>query len=198
MASKINIIKAAAVLFGATMAVSAAQADTFSFTIENGPASYFYDRTPIDGGIVTGVLYGLTDNGWSKPTAVSITYADPGLGLASGPLTSSWQWGGTGFQETNGQITDANFDFNFNDAAGNGFQLRLNDQVEIAGANWLFWNGGSQPVTGVGNTLGFSGAQYQSMSSGVPEPSTWALMMIGFVGLGFASYRRNKMASVAA
>ena len=28
------------------------------------------------------------------------------------------------------------------------------------------------------------------VSSGVPEPSTWALMLIGFAGLGFAGYRR--------
>jgi hypothetical protein len=26
----------------------------------------------------------------------------------------------------------------------------------------------------------------------VPEPSTWAMMLAGFVGLGFAGYRRAK------
>jgi hypothetical protein len=31
-----------------------------------------------------------------------------------------------------------------------------------------------------------------SVSSGVPEPSTWAMMLIGFAGLGFAGYRRTK------
>jgi hypothetical protein len=25
----------------------------------------------------------------------------------------------------------------------------------------------------------------------VPEPSTWAMMLIGFAGLGFAAYRRG-------
>jgi hypothetical protein len=34
--------------------------------------------------------------------------------------------------------------------------------------------------------------------SGVPEPSTWAMMGLGFAGLGFLGYRRNKAASVAA
>jgi hypothetical protein len=34
--------------------------------------------------------------------------------------------------------------------------------------------------------------------SGVPEPSTWAMMGLGFAGLGFLGYRRNKTASVAA
>jgi hypothetical protein len=31
-----------------------------------------------------------------------------------------------------------------------------------------------------------------TVSSGVPEPSTWALMLLGFVGLGFAGYRSSK------
>jgi hypothetical protein len=32
----------------------------------------------------------------------------------------------------------------------------------------------------------------------VPEVSTWVMMLAGFAGLGFAGYRRNKSASVAA
>lgn len=28
--------------------------------------------------------------------------------------------------------------------------------------------------------------------TGVPEPSTWAMLVLGFAGLGFAGYRRNK------
>jgi hypothetical protein len=31
----------------------------------------------------------------------------------------------------------------------------------------------------------------------VPEPSTWALMLLGFGGLGFAAYRRNRAALAA-
>ena len=38
-----------------------------------------------------------------------------------------------------------------------------------------------------------------SVSSAVPEPSTWAMMILGFVGLGFMAYRRkNQMAFNAA
>ena len=33
--------------------------------------------------------------------------------------------------------------------------------------------------------------------AGVPEPSTWALMVLGFAGLGFAGYRRAKKSGVA-
>jgi hypothetical protein len=39
----------------------------------------------------------------------------------------------------------------------------------------------------------------QALSSAVPEPSTWAMMLIGFAGVGFMAYRRkNKPASMAA
>ena len=30
------------------------------------------------------------------------------------------------------------------------------------------------------------------MAGGVPEPSTWAMMLIGFAGLGYAAFVRRK------
>ena len=30
-----------------------------------------------------------------------------------------------------------------------------------------------------------------SVSPGVPEPATWAMMMLGFAGVGFMAYRRK-------
>ena len=34
-------------------------------------------------------------------------------------------------------------------------------------------------------------------TTSVPEPSTWAMMLLGFAGLGFAGYRRTRRASLA-
>jgi hypothetical protein len=31
-----------------------------------------------------------------------------------------------------------------------------------------------------------------NLSSVIPEPSTWAMMLLGFVGLGYAGYRRER------
>ena len=31
-----------------------------------------------------------------------------------------------------------------------------------------------------------------TVSPGIPEPSTWAMMLLGFFGLGFAGYRKSK------
>ena len=30
-----------------------------------------------------------------------------------------------------------------------------------------------------------------SLGTAVPEPTTWAMMMLGFAGLGYAAFRRN-------
>jgi PEP-CTERM motif len=31
-----------------------------------------------------------------------------------------------------------------------------------------------------------------SLGTAVPEPSTWAMMLVGFAGLGYAGYRRTR------
>ena len=41
------------------------------------------------------------------------------------------------------------------------------------------------------------GNVYIGTSRRVPEPSTWALMTLGFAGLGFAAYRTKKTARAA-
>jgi hypothetical protein len=52
----------------------------------------------------------------------------------------------------------------------------IKDQSDFAGS------AGSADSSILGN--GFS-------VKGVPEPSTWAMMALGFVGLGYAAFRRN-------
>lgn len=37
-----------------------------------------------------------------------------------------------------------------------------------------------------------------TVASGVPEPSTWAMMLLGFAGIGFVAYRRRSVATQAA
>jgi hypothetical protein len=40
--------------------------------------------------------------------------------------------------------------------------------------------------------------EFDNISAGVPEPSTWAMMILGFLGLGFAGYRRASKAKAVA
>jgi hypothetical protein len=37
-----------------------------------------------------------------------------------------------------------------------------------------------------------------SINSAVPEPSTWAMMILGFAGVGFLAYRRRQTAALGA
>lgn len=40
--------------------------------------------------------------------------------------------------------------------------------------------------------LGFNATSFAIVAPPVPESSTWAMMILGFCGLGFLSYRRNR------
>jgi PEP-CTERM motif len=49
--------------------------------------------------------------------------------------------------------------------------------------------GGAFVLTSVGESATFTAA-----TSAIPEPSTWAMMLIAFAGLGYAGYRRARAA----
>jgi hypothetical protein len=51
---------------------------------------------------------------------------------------------------------------------------------------------------GISNDLSGSLGSYNStltIASSVPEPSTWAMMTLGFFGVGFMAYRRKQNGS---
>jgi hypothetical protein len=55
------------------------------------------------------------------------------------------------------------------------------------------------PGTFLLTELGTGAIETLTISAAVPEPSTWAMMLLGFAGIGFMTYRRkNKMALNAA
>jgi PEP-CTERM motif len=47
-------------------------------------------------------------------------------------------------------------------------------------------------------SLDFQSFTVTGVASGVPEPSTWAMMLIGFAGLGFFAHRRKTHSGLAA
>ena len=55
--------------------------------------------------------------------------------------------------------------------------------------------GSSFPTTGGAFVLTSVGEfTFTAATSAIPEPSTWAMMLIGFAGLGYAGYRRARAA----
>jgi PEP-CTERM motif len=75
-----------------------------------------------------------------------------------------------------------------------GVKVTLNQQIpdalESAG---ITTNAIAIDVTGLVSghvDIGQSFASIVGSSSAVPEPSTWAMMLVGFAGLGFAGYRK--------
>ena len=53
-----------------------------------------------------------------------------------------------------------------------------------------------QPYAGF-PTAGFWTASFPTTNPSVPEPSTWAMMIVGFLGLGFLGYRRRRKSGSA-
>jgi PEP-CTERM motif len=102
----------------------------------------------------------------------------------------------------------------------NSFAITV-DNYTLAGADLVAMSTIANPVTGTGDQLSLSGNQLVTItglaafttatftstnnafefslvppgigtrSGGTPEPSTWAMMILGFAGLGYAAFRRN-------
>jgi hypothetical protein len=95
---------------------------------------------------------------------------------------------------------------------GTGLEFRLPDTLftgPIAGLNYYpgqeFTAPGGDLVLRLSQSFGYSvagGATYGDdrlgvvqLSGAVPEPSTWAMMILGFAGVGFMAYRRKQYGS---
>jgi PEP-CTERM motif len=73
---------------------------------------------------------------------------------------------------------------------------------------FLDYNSGTSaaPGAGFGFTYNLAAAPVAApldlaaapVTGGIPEPSTWAMMLIGFAGLGFAGYRRSRKGAALA
>jgi hypothetical protein len=64
------------------------------------------------------------------------------------------------------------------DASGN-FTITFIETTDVPAGhgNWSFVSGGTVQLTGI--------------EAAVPEPSTWAMMILGFLGVGLVTYRRK-------
>ena len=136
----------------------------------------------------------LIDSVWNN-TAYNITSLRLSIiGSASHPTNMEDAWLVT---------RDPSVDATFGDADGDG-KIGLSDIfssiVVSDGGKTITLSGGLIPVDGhfidifhASTTDGgsfFAGVDTSFDGVLVPEPSTWAMMLIGFAGLGYAGYRR--------
>ncbi len=65
--------------------------------------------------------------------------------------------------------------------------------------NLYSWNGDNYALNSVIDSVGYpqNGVVGTLSITAVPEPQTWALMLLGFAGLGFAGYRKAKSSTTA-
>jgi hypothetical protein len=117
-----------------------------------------------------------------------------GLNSAGGGALGGAPGGGGGFGVNNGPIG-----FNFG-GGGGGFSGGGGgggvDGVDAGGG------GGGSLNTAFANLIGFDGVQSGNgeveidfVGPAVPEPSTWAMLLLGFAGLGTLAYRPNRSGS---
>ena len=170
---------------------ASAVAVPISFSFVDDPTDWPWGGRSYAAGEVTGILYGLDDNGLGQaPTSIEFTSDVSPLGMTSNLVSAFTFERGTGFDVVGGVVTAVSLLLNFNDPVIGGMQIRFGyiDIDTPFGANMLHWNGGSGPQVGMGNTdNGFAGATY----SAIPVPPAVYLFGSGLLGLvGMA--RRKK------
>jgi hypothetical protein len=137
---------------------------------------------------IEGALNGATQNPNDTLLLSSLNF-----GLASGTFNNLELniFGGNAVS-VNFAVTDnENQVFNFSNTLGNGsnsfgFQGTLGESIKSI--SLTFVGGGVDDVQQI--------RLDEAMTAAVPEPSTWAMMILGFAGVGFMAYRRRPTGSL--
>jgi PEP-CTERM motif len=81
------------------------------------------------------------------------------------------------------------------------FSTSFGGGIQLLGSKQIYTGSETAPMFAPGSFSGLirfdSGGELPStltFSRAVPEPSTWAMMLIGFAGLGFVGYRKSRKA----
>jgi hypothetical protein len=184
---------ASAAIAGALAAPGVANATIVDLTISGSLDGHSYTGTlslDVTDGQATSGTGTLSILGFTNAPLVLITTSSPGnegnpVGYRANDGTDYFNTGKAYPIDTRGLLFD------------------VNTTTPVWGAYPLFaiWSNTSQAgysaaVTGVVDGVEYYNIQGSAaLSSAVPEPSTWAMLLVGFVGLGFAGYRRATAAT---
>jgi hypothetical protein len=176
-----------------------ANATTFSFSFTSDGTQDF-DQTVNTPGTTTGLIFGLSENGDNqRPTSIEVVSSPIGLNnftfsdsdifgfqqfdVVNGVITSY-----TTYVGTNASVTTANYSASL--SLGNHYDDNYLGYCSAACV------AGRAPGLTTSNRGGFEGITFAEVSA-VPEPSTWAMMILGFCGVGAMTYRRRRHAALA-
>ena len=197
----------------AWLALSGAASAAVTVSLIPGPMDpqYFASEAAGQNGFtIGGITWNGTDAATAKGTTPNISAAPLGMGtdLMTGTTYMSVEGGGTETAVWDTAQTSLSIYWGSIDGDGNinsvsismgsytltGLQLAAmgtdgnGNQTNPIG-NMLVTITGLDPFT----TASFASTRnaFEFSLGGVPEPSTWAMMVVGFAGLGYAAFRRN-------
>lgn len=168
-------------LVGAAMAVSMLAAAPAA-----NAAQYLNLNAPASNGTISGT-FGFDDIA-EGAFSHTFTFQFPSAGFSTATITTGLTIAGT------------NFDFTSVSLNGHSFDLSPNGPIEFGSIFKQAVTAGWQTLTVTGVSDGnasFGGTVAFAPSAAVPEPATWAMMIIGFTGAGVAIRRRRRDSSVA-
>jgi hypothetical protein len=161
-----------------------------TYTLTGSPGFWVYDFT------VTNNLSPSIIPGYGDIVAFGVNVGSNwGPGRIYVSNGDNWQSPGNSVQITDGSVYNYNWETTVTEApllpghTMTGFSILDRDATPQIRVPWYAYTYTYNPLyTDV----------YIDGVSGVPEPSTWAMMLIGFAGLGFASHRRTRKPILAA
>jgi hypothetical protein len=177
-----------AALIASFLISGGSKASIFSFSFTGDDVARFAVVGGPVPGTVTGLIFGLSDNGDTQmPTSIQITSSP--IPAFVGLTTNLYGFFNNSFNVSGGQIISANMEAFF--GLGTFSDLEL-----FTGLNRLLIS--NSPDSGGGYISNDGQVTFTNLSA-VPEPSTWEMLILGFAGVGFVAYRRrNQSASLSA
>lgn len=173
-------------VLGLLGASALAMASTANATITVDASSMSYTGpTQLDGSTTT---IGYSEAGLSTPTFTEwLIFTDTLAAIDSVTLDTSSR----SVDFTSAYLTDGvtNYALSLLYSVGSLESWGLNDTVLGPGTYELVINGNNNGTGSLGGTI--------TIQQAVPEPATWAMMLLGFGAVGFALRRRRKAALVS-